>query len=60
MLQSYVSDASDHTLAVRSQHSFEVTEKGLVDLQDLVDICEESVGLVEGYEGLFLFASKVA
>jgi len=60
MLQSYISDTSDHAFAVRSQHSFEVIEKGLVDLQDLVDICEESVGLVEGYEGLFFFAGKVA
>ena len=60
MLQSYVSDTSDHALAVSSQHSFEVTEKGFVDLQDLIDICEEGVGLVERYEGLFLFTSKVA
>lgn len=60
MLQSYVSDTSDHALAVRGEHSFEITEKSLVDLQDLVDICEESVGLVERYEGLFLLAGKVS
>ena len=60
MLQSYVSDASNHALAVGSQHTFEVIEKGLIDLEDLIDVCEESVSFVEGYEGLFLFAGEVA
>jgi hypothetical protein len=60
MVQSYISDASDHALAVRSEHTFEVIEKGLVDLEDLVDICEEGVGLVEGYKSIFLFAGKIA
>jgi hypothetical protein len=60
VLQSYVSDASDHALAVGCQHTFEVIEKGLVDLEDLIDVCEEGVGLIERYESVFLFTGKVA